>query len=32
MLITGKISLADTPARFDALRSRSLDCKVLIEP
>lgn len=32
MLITDRISLADTPARFEALRSWSHDCKVLIAP
>ena len=32
MLITDTISLADTPARFEALRTRTHDCKVLIAP
>jgi len=31
-LVTDTISLADTPARFEALRQRSHDCKVLIAP
>ena len=32
LLITDRISLADTPARFEALRLRTHDCKVLIAP
>jgi (R,R)-butanediol dehydrogenase / meso-butanediol dehydrogenase / diacetyl reductase len=32
LLVTDTISLADTPARFEALRTRSHDCKVLISP
>jgi (R,R)-butanediol dehydrogenase / meso-butanediol dehydrogenase / diacetyl reductase len=32
MLVTDTISLADTPARFEALRTRAHDCKVLINP
>lgn len=32
LLITDTISLADTPARFEALRTRSHDCKILINP
>ncbi|MFM2098687.1 MAG: hypothetical protein RLZZ366_226 [Pseudomonadota bacterium] len=32
MLVTDTISLADTPARFEALRTRTHDCKVLIAP
>jgi (R,R)-butanediol dehydrogenase/meso-butanediol dehydrogenase/diacetyl reductase len=31
-LVTDTISLADTPARFEALRQRTHDCKVLIAP
>lgn len=31
-LVTDTISLADTPARFEALRRRTHDCKVLIAP
>jgi (R,R)-butanediol dehydrogenase / meso-butanediol dehydrogenase / diacetyl reductase len=31
-LVTGTISLEDTPARFEALRQRTHDCKVLIAP
>jgi (R,R)-butanediol dehydrogenase/meso-butanediol dehydrogenase/diacetyl reductase len=31
-LITDTITLADTPARFEALRNRTHDCKVLIAP
>ncbi|MFM7028979.1 MAG: alcohol dehydrogenase catalytic domain-containing protein [Chakrabartia sp.] len=31
-LVTDVISLADTPARFEALRKRTHDCKVLIAP
>ncbi len=31
-LVTGTISLADTPTRFEALRTRTHDCKVLIAP
>ncbi len=31
-LVTGTISLEDTPARFEALRRRTHDCKVLINP
>ena len=32
MLVTGTIALDDTPARFEALRRRTHDCKVLIAP
>ncbi len=32
LLVTDTISLADTPARFEALRTRTHDCKVLIAP
>lgn len=32
LLVTGTISLDDTPARFEALRRRTHDCKVLIAP
>ncbi len=32
LLITDTISLVDTPARFEALRSRTHDCKILIAP
>jgi (R,R)-butanediol dehydrogenase/meso-butanediol dehydrogenase/diacetyl reductase len=32
MLITDTISLVETPVRFEALRSRTYDCKVLIAP
>ena len=32
LLITGTIALDDTPARFEALRQRTHDCKVLIAP
>jgi (R,R)-butanediol dehydrogenase / meso-butanediol dehydrogenase / diacetyl reductase len=32
LLVTDTISLADTPARFEALRTRSHDCKILIAP
>lgn len=32
MLVTDTISLADTPARFEALRTRTHDCKILIAP
>lgn len=32
MLVTDVISLDDTPARFEALRTRSHDCKILINP
>jgi (R,R)-butanediol dehydrogenase/meso-butanediol dehydrogenase/diacetyl reductase len=32
LLVTDVISLADTPARFEALRTRTHDCKVLINP
>jgi (R,R)-butanediol dehydrogenase/meso-butanediol dehydrogenase/diacetyl reductase len=32
MLVTDRVSLADTPARFEALRTRTHDCKVLIAP
>jgi (R,R)-butanediol dehydrogenase / meso-butanediol dehydrogenase / diacetyl reductase len=32
MLVTDTISLGDTPARFEALRTRGHDCKVLIAP
>jgi (R,R)-butanediol dehydrogenase / meso-butanediol dehydrogenase / diacetyl reductase len=32
LLVTDTISLADTPARFEALRTRTHDCKVLINP
>jgi (R,R)-butanediol dehydrogenase / meso-butanediol dehydrogenase / diacetyl reductase len=32
LLVTDTISLADTPARFEALRTRSHDCKILINP
>ncbi len=31
-LVTDTISLADTPARFEALRKRTHECKVLIAP
>jgi (R,R)-butanediol dehydrogenase / meso-butanediol dehydrogenase / diacetyl reductase len=31
-LITDTITLADTPDRFEALRSRTHDCKILIAP
>ena len=32
MLVTGTIALDDTPERFEALRRRTHDCKVLIAP
>jgi (R,R)-butanediol dehydrogenase/meso-butanediol dehydrogenase/diacetyl reductase len=32
LLVTDTISLGDTPARFEALRKRTHDCKVLINP
>ena len=32
LLVTDTISLGDTPARFEALRTRTHDCKVLINP
>jgi (R,R)-butanediol dehydrogenase/meso-butanediol dehydrogenase/diacetyl reductase len=32
LMVTGTISLEDTPARFEALRQRTQDCKVLIAP
>lgn len=32
MLVTDTISLDDTPVRFEALRSRTHECKVLISP
>jgi (R,R)-butanediol dehydrogenase / meso-butanediol dehydrogenase / diacetyl reductase len=32
LLVTDTISLSDTPARFEALRTRTHDCKVLINP
>ncbi len=32
LLVTDTISLGDTPARFEALRTRTHDCKVLISP
>jgi (R,R)-butanediol dehydrogenase / meso-butanediol dehydrogenase / diacetyl reductase len=32
LLVTDTISLGDTPERFEALRKRSYDCKVLINP
>jgi (R,R)-butanediol dehydrogenase / meso-butanediol dehydrogenase / diacetyl reductase len=32
LLITDVISLGDTPSRFEALRARTYDCKVLINP
>jgi (R,R)-butanediol dehydrogenase / meso-butanediol dehydrogenase / diacetyl reductase len=32
LLVTDTISLADTPKRFEALRTRSHDCKILINP
>ncbi len=32
LLVTGTIALDDTPARFEALRRRAHDCKVLIAP
>jgi (R,R)-butanediol dehydrogenase/meso-butanediol dehydrogenase/diacetyl reductase len=32
LLITDTISLAETPVRFEALRTRTYDCKVLIAP
>ncbi len=32
LLVTGTIALDDTPARFEALRRRTHDCKVLIAP
>jgi (R,R)-butanediol dehydrogenase / meso-butanediol dehydrogenase / diacetyl reductase len=32
LLVTDTISLSDTPARFEALRTRSHDCKILINP
>jgi len=32
LLVTGMITLDDTPARFEALRRRTNDCKVLIAP
>ncbi|WP_353228226.1 alcohol dehydrogenase catalytic domain-containing protein [Novosphingobium sp.] len=32
LLVTGTITLDDTPARFEALRARTTDCKVLIAP
>ena len=32
LLVTGTIALDDTPARFEALRRRTNDCKVLIAP
>ncbi len=32
MLVTDTITLAETPARFEALRTRTHECKVLIAP
>ncbi len=32
LLVTDTITLADTPARFEALRNRTHDCKILIAP
>jgi (R,R)-butanediol dehydrogenase / meso-butanediol dehydrogenase / diacetyl reductase len=32
LLVTDVISLGDTPVRFEALRTRTHDCKVLINP
>jgi (R,R)-butanediol dehydrogenase/meso-butanediol dehydrogenase/diacetyl reductase len=32
LLVTDTISLEDTPARFEALRTRTHDCKILIAP
>jgi (R,R)-butanediol dehydrogenase / meso-butanediol dehydrogenase / diacetyl reductase len=32
LLVTDTISLSDTPLRFEALRTRSHDCKILINP
>jgi len=32
LLVTGTITLADTPLRFETLRRRTHDCKVLIAP
>lgn len=32
LLVTDTITLADTPSRFEALRTRTHDCKVLIAP
>lgn len=32
LLVTGTITLDDTPARFEALRRRTDDCKILIAP
>ncbi len=32
LLVTDTISLADTPTRFEALKTRTHDCKVLIAP
>jgi (R,R)-butanediol dehydrogenase / meso-butanediol dehydrogenase / diacetyl reductase len=32
LLVTDVISLGETPARFEALRTRAHDCKVLINP
>jgi (R,R)-butanediol dehydrogenase / meso-butanediol dehydrogenase / diacetyl reductase len=32
LLVTDTITLADTPARFEALRTRTHDCKILIAP
>jgi (R,R)-butanediol dehydrogenase / meso-butanediol dehydrogenase / diacetyl reductase len=32
LLVTDIISLGDTPARFEALKTRAHDCKVLINP
>ena len=31
-LVTGRVTLEELPARFDALMGRNLDCKVLIHP
>ena len=32
LLVTGTVSLEETPARFEALRRRTHDCKILIAP
>jgi (R,R)-butanediol dehydrogenase/meso-butanediol dehydrogenase/diacetyl reductase len=31
-MITDRVSLTETPAMFEALRQRSTQCKVLIDP
>jgi (R,R)-butanediol dehydrogenase/meso-butanediol dehydrogenase/diacetyl reductase len=32
LLVSDTISLGDAPKRFEALRTRSHDCKILINP